>query len=60
MNRPAALAFGLAVAFAAGADEGMWTYENFPKEKVFEKYGFKPDDRWPAAARAASSRPTAW
>src|SRR5207248_4991008 len=28
MNRIAALAFGLAVAFAARADEGMWTYDN--------------------------------
>src|SRR5436190_15980014 len=56
MNRSAALAFGLAVAFAARADEGMWTYDNFPKDKVSKKYGFNPDDRWLEAARLSSVR----
>jgi len=56
MNRFAALAFGLAVAFATRADEGMWTYDNFPKEKVSKKYGFKPDDRWLEEARLSSVR----
>jgi len=56
MNRLAALAFGLAVAFAARADEGMWTYDNFPKDKVSKKYGFNPDDRWLEAARLSSVR----
>src|SRR3954465_7270124 len=56
MNRFPALAFGLAVAFAARADEGMWTYDNFPKDKVSSKYGFAPDDRWLAEARPSSGR----
>src|SRR4051812_9798155 len=56
MNRFAALAFGLAVSFAARADEGMWTYDNFPKQKVAQKYGFAPDDRWLEEARLSSVR----
>jgi hypothetical protein len=56
MNRFAALVFGLAVAFATRADEGMWTYDNFPKENVSRKYGFKPDDRWLEEARLSSVR----
>jgi hypothetical protein len=56
MNRFAALAFGLAIAFAARADEGMWTYDDFPKEKVSKKFGFKPDDRWLEEARLSSVR----
>jgi hypothetical protein len=41
---------------AAIADEGMWTYDNFPADKVRAKYGFAPDARWLEHARLASVR----
>src|SRR3954463_13230148 len=56
MNRIAAITLGLAVSFAARADEGMWTYDNFPKQKAAQKYGFAPDDRWLEEARLSSVR----
>jgi len=28
------------------ADEGMWTFDNFPKEAVQQKYGVAIDDAW--------------
>jgi len=31
---------------AARADEGMWTFDNFPKAKVQSQYGFKVTDEW--------------
>ena len=71
MKRPV-LFCALLLGLAARADEGMWTYNNFPSKKVQQKYGFAPDAPvarrvrssarcgWRAAARAASSRRTAW
>ena len=41
-----ALLCALALAAAARADEGMWTYDNFPARKVSQKYGFTPDAQW--------------
>jgi hypothetical protein len=38
------LALGL--VSTARADEGMWTFDNFPKAKVEEQYGFKVTDDW--------------
>lgn len=35
-------AFVCATASAAFADEGMWTYDNFPSAKVMSAYGFAP------------------
>src|SRR5207245_2522964 len=48
--------FCLAFAFAAHADEGMWTLDNFPAKKVRQKYGFSPDAEWLQEARLASVR----
>src|SRR5437899_2079905 len=48
--------FCLAFAFAAHADEGMWTLDNFPAKKVRHKYGFSPDAEWLQEARLASVR----
>jgi V8-like Glu-specific endopeptidase len=48
-----------AIAFAALpvlADEGMWTYNNFPADKVAAKYGFKPDQAWLDKVRLGSAR----
>jgi hypothetical protein len=30
----------------AAADEGMWLYNAFPKDKVKAKYGFEPSQQW--------------
>jgi hypothetical protein len=38
------------------ADEGMWTYNNFPKQKVKQKHGFEPDDKWLEHVRLSSAR----
>jgi hypothetical protein len=38
------LAFGLG-AFSY-ADEGMWLFNAFPKDKVQAKYGWAPDQAW--------------
>ncbi|HEY3176877.1 MAG TPA: S46 family peptidase [Candidatus Polarisedimenticolia bacterium] len=52
----------IAVAVLAGAvglahaDEGMWTFDNFPSDKVKAKYGFAPDQRWLDHVRLSSVR----
>lgn len=46
----------LLVPLLAAADEGMWTYDAFPKEKVQQKYGFAPTDAWLESARLSSAR----
>ncbi|MDY7231142.1 S46 family peptidase [Hyalangium rubrum] len=38
------------------ADEGMWTYNNFPSAKVKEKYGFEPSQAWLDKVRLSSAR----
>ena len=43
-------------AAGATADEGMWTYNNFPKRLVEESYGFAPSDAWLDHLRLASVR----
>ncbi|HWE31342.1 MAG TPA: S46 family peptidase, partial [Polyangia bacterium] len=46
----------LAGGVAARADEGMWTYNHFPSDRVKQKYGFSPDDKWLEHARLSSAR----
>lgn len=46
----------LALAPAAHADEGMWTYNNFPAATVGKQYGFTPDAKWLDHVRLASAR----
>lgn len=41
---------------AARADEGMWTFDNFPSAKVKAAYGFSPDKAWLDRVRKASVR----
>jgi len=31
---------------SAKADEGMWTFDQFPSQKVAKAYGFAPDAKW--------------
>jgi hypothetical protein len=50
----------IAVSLAAPsiADEGMWTYDNFPTAKMQAKYGWAPDAAWLEHARLGSIRLT--
>jgi len=57
----AALLVGLLVACLASplilrADEGMWTFDNFPSKTVGTKYGFAPSQAWLDHVRASSLR----
>jgi hypothetical protein len=38
------------------ADEGMWLYNQFPKEQLKKKYGFEPSDDWLKHVRLSSVR----
>jgi len=58
MRKIAATAL-LAVAFAPlapHAEEGMWTFNNFPKQKVEAAYGVKITDAWLDHVRLSSAR----
>ena len=43
-------------ATVASADEGMWTFDNFPAAKVQQQYGFAPDQKWLDRVRKATVR----
>jgi hypothetical protein len=61
MRRLSALTLMLAalcLSAAAVADEGMWTYDNFPVAKMRAKYGWAPDAAWLEHAQLASIRLT--
>lgn len=38
------------------ADEGMWTFDNFPSRTVGQKYGFTPSQQWLDHVRLSSLR----
>ena len=46
----------LVFAQAARADEGMWTFDNFPSKTVGTKYGFAPSQEWLDHVRLSSLR----
>ena len=46
----------LVFAQAAQADEGMWTFDNFPSKTVGTKYGFTPSEAWLDHVRLSSLR----
>src|SRR5271167_3233605 len=48
----------LCLSAAAVAEEGMWTYDNFPVAKMRAKYGWAPDAAWLEHAQLASIRLT--
>ena len=55
--RAAALCFLLAAApVSAGAEEGMWTFDNFPAAAVKAKYGATIDQAWLDHVRASAVR----
>src|ERR1700761_1413576 len=47
---------GLLASASAHADEGMWTFNNFPADKVKQAYGFAPDQKWLDHVRLSSIR----
>ncbi len=58
LGASAALAAAFAFAFPAAADEGMWTFDNFPAAKVEQAYGVKIDQKWLDRVQSASVRLT--
>ena len=56
LSTAVALTAALLTATAAHADEGMWTYDNFPTAKVKEQYGVTIDGAWLDRVREASVR----
>jgi hypothetical protein len=46
----------LAVSFPARAEEGMWTFNDFPSAKVKQQYGFEPSPAWLEHLRLSSIR----
>ena len=46
----------LTLSTAARADEGMWTFDNFPSDKVKQAYGFAPDATWLKHVQLSSLR----
>jgi V8-like Glu-specific endopeptidase len=61
MRSKAILACGAALAVVLGAqsasaDEGMWTFDNFPSALVKQKYGVVVDQAWLDRVRGATGR----
>ncbi len=60
-SSPVLIAIGAAVVSLvavpqAHSDEGMWTFNNFPKQAVKERYGVSIDDAWLDHVRLSSAR----
>jgi Peptidase S46 len=53
---PIAALFSILPLAAASADEGMWTFDAFPAERVEKAYGFAPDKAWLDHVRLSSVR----
>ena len=53
---PVILLSCLVLATLTSADEGMWLYNAFPKDKVKAKYGFEPTQQWLDHLRLSSVR----
>jgi len=56
MKTLAALLSLAAALPATLADEGMWTFNNFPSQKVEQQYSFRPTQAWLDEVRLASAR----
>ncbi|HZZ85076.1 MAG TPA: S46 family peptidase [Anaeromyxobacteraceae bacterium] len=56
MRTLAALTALALAPFAARADVGMWTFDNFPSQKVEQAYGFKPSPEWLRHVQLSSAR----
>src|SRR6202140_4334816 len=56
--RVSLLLLAASITAPALADEGMWTYDNFPTAKMQAAYGWAPDAAWLEHARLGSIRLT--
>ena len=56
MTRISLTLLTLCLTYAALADEGMWTIDNFPADAVAEKYGVDIDADWLTSAQLATTR----
>ncbi len=59
MSRSTGVIFGVVLSLlvgAAAADEGMWTYDQFPSAKVGAAYGFSPGADWLQKLQLSSVR----
>ncbi|HKS28894.1 MAG TPA: S46 family peptidase [Pyrinomonadaceae bacterium] len=52
----AALLMFSSLGLSALADEGMWTFNNVPREEIKRKYGFEVTDAWLKKVQLASVR----
>ena len=52
----ALLVLCFAAAMSARADEGMWTVDNFPADRVEKAYGFRPTQEWLDKVRLSAVR----
>src|SRR5689334_19012914 len=46
----------LLIAGLARADEGMWTFNNFPSDLVNARYGFSPSQEWLTKVQLSAAR----
>ena len=53
---PFLIALSLTLSSLAFADEGMWLFNAFPKDKVKAKYGFEVSQEWLDHVRLSSAR----
>src|ERR1700735_1029976 len=56
LSRVALLLIGMSFTLSVMADEGMWTFDNFPTAKMRAKYGWAPDAAWLKRAQLSSIR----
>ena len=57
MRKPFAVAVLSALASSAiNADEGMWTFDNVPTQRIQDQFGVQIDDRWLDRVRLATVR----
>jgi hypothetical protein len=56
MRKTLALLLLFTASTSARADEGMWTYNGFPKAQLEKRYGVKVDDAWLDHVRLSSAR----
>ena len=55
-NRIAVVLLTALLSAAAHADEGMWTFDNVPTQRIAEQYGVKIDQPWLDRVRLATVR----
>jgi hypothetical protein len=56
MRRLILLTTLMLMPFAVFSDEGMWTIDNFPSERIKEKYGVEINDEWLRSTQLATTR----